>query len=129
MITTTDYVSPLKSKGLSAETIKPHTTPDNSLTPALSYCGTKAKVKFVGSFLKQSKISCTGGKVLNIYMVYELGGSRSRNNDPTLRNCLFGAVTSTKNADIDKYGYSGYGIGLIEYQVFHFHVVNLFKIY
>ena len=25
--------------------------------------------------------------------------------------CLFGAVTFTKNADIDKYGYSGYGIG------------------
>ena len=31
--------------------------------------------------------------------------------DPTLKNCLFGAVTLTKNADIDKYGYSGYGIG------------------
>ena len=129
MITTTDYVSPLKSKGLSAETIKPHTTSDNSLTPALSYCGTKAKVKFVGSFLKQSTISCTGGKVLNIYMVYELGGSRSRNNDPTLKNCLFGAVTLTKNADIDKYGYSGYGIGLVMGIVFHFQVVNLFKIY
>ena len=28
----------------------------------------------------------------------------------TLKNCLFGAVTLTKNADIDKYGYSGYGI-------------------
>ena len=27
-----------------------------------------------------------------------------------LKNCLFGAVTLTKNADIDKYGYSGYGI-------------------
>ena len=26
-------------------------------------------------------------------------------------NCLFGVVTLTKNADIDKYGYSGYGIG------------------
>ena len=31
--------------------------------------------------------------------------------NPTLKNCLFGAVTSTKNADINKYGYSGYGIG------------------
>ena len=31
--------------------------------------------------------------------------------DPTLENCLFGAVTLTKNADIDKYGYSGYGTG------------------
>ena len=28
-----------------------------------------------------------------------------------LINCLFGAVRLTKNADIDKYGYSGYGIG------------------
>ena len=28
-----------------------------------------------------------------------------------IKNCLFGAVTLTKNADIDKYGYSGYGIG------------------
>ena len=27
------------------------------------------------------------------------------------KNCLFGAVILTKNADIDKYGYSGYGIG------------------
>ena len=29
-----------------------------------------------------------------------------------MKNCLFGAVTLTKNADIDKYGYSGYGIRL-----------------
>ena len=28
-----------------------------------------------------------------------------------MKNCLFGAVTLTKNADIDNYGYSGYGIG------------------
>ena len=27
------------------------------------------------------------------------------------QKCLFGAVTLTKNADIDKCGYSGYGIG------------------
>ena len=35
----------------------------------------------------------------------------SNDNDPTLKNGLFGAVTLTKNADIDKYRYSGYGIG------------------
>ena len=39
-----------------------------------------------------------------------LGASGSYSNDPTLKNCLFGAVTLTKNADIDKYGYSGYGM-------------------
>ena len=27
-----------------------------------------------------------------------------------LENCLFGAVSLTKNADIDKYKYSGYDI-------------------
>ena len=67
--------------------------------------------KFTGSCLKQSKVSYNHGKVLNIYIVYELGASSSHITDPTLKNCLFGAVTLTKNADIDKYGYSGYGIG------------------
>ena len=42
--------------------------------------------------------------------IYKLGASSSNINDPTLQNCLFGAVTLTKNADIDIYGYSGYGI-------------------
>ena len=37
VIANTDYVSSWKSKGLSAETIKPPTTSDNSLTPAVSY--------------------------------------------------------------------------------------------
>ena len=55
VITKTDYVSSWKSKGLSAESIKPPTTSDNSLTPALSYYGTKTRVKFVWSCLKQPK--------------------------------------------------------------------------
>ena len=49
--------------------------------------------------------------MVNIYIVYELRTSSSTINDPTLKNCLFVAVTLTKNADIDKYRYSGYGIG------------------
>ena len=36
MITNTDYISSWKSKGLSAESIKPPTTSDNSLAPALN---------------------------------------------------------------------------------------------
>ena len=111
VITDTDYVSPWTSKGLSAESFKPPTTSDNSLTPTLSYYGTKTRVKFTGNSLKQLKISYTNGKVVNIYIVHQLGASSSHVNDPTLNNCLFGAVTLTKNADIDKYGYCGYGIG------------------
>ena len=45
----TDYISSWKSIGLSAESIKPPTTSDNSLTPALNYYGTKTRVKFTGS--------------------------------------------------------------------------------
>ena len=49
-----------------------------------------------------------------------MGASSSHDNDPTLKNCLFGAVTLTKNADIDKYGYSGYGIGFDRKSSFSF---------
>ena len=53
VITNTDYVSSWKSKGLDAESIKPTTTSDNSLTPALNYYCTKTRVKFTRSCLKQ----------------------------------------------------------------------------
>ena len=62
----TDFVSSWKSKGLSTETIKLPTTSYNSLTPIVSYYGTKTRVKFNGSCLKHPKISYTHGKVVNI---------------------------------------------------------------
>ena len=95
IVTNTDYVSSWKSKGLSDESITPPTTSDNSLTPALSYYGFKIRLKFIGSCLKQDKITYTHGKTVNIYTVYELSASDSFNNDPTLKNCLFGAVIVT----------------------------------
>ena len=58
-----------------------------------------------------NKLTYAHKKIVNIYIVYELGASSSNVNDPTLKKCLFGAVSLTKNADIDKYGHSGYGIG------------------
>ena len=58
--------------------------------------------------------------IVNIYIVYELSVSGSNNGDPTLKNCLFGAVTLTKNADIDKYEHSGYGIGFDRRSSFSF---------
>ena len=111
VIANSNYVSSWKSKGLSPETIKGPTTSDNSLTPALSYYGIKTRVKLIGSCLKPPKNSYTCGKVVNIYIVYELGASSFHDNDPARKTLLFGAVTLTKDADIDKYGYSGYGIG------------------
>ena len=100
-----------QSKGLSNKSIKSPTTSDNSLTPELNYYGTKIKIKFTKSCLKQSDHIFTHKKVVNIYIVYKLAASSSHDSDHTLKDCLFGAVTLTKNADIEKYKHSGYGIG------------------
>ena len=69
MIADTDYASSWKSKGLFAETIKPPTTYDNSLTPAVSYYGTKTRVKLNGSCIKQPKSSYAHGNVVKFYIV------------------------------------------------------------
>ena len=102
IIANTKYISEWKSKGLSGKSIKPPPTSDNSLTPLIDYYGYNIRVKFNGSILRQPKFSYTHENVVNIYIVYKLAGSSSHSDDPTLKDCLFGAVTLTKNADIDK---------------------------
>ena len=88
------------------ENITAPTTSDYSLNPQLSYYGTNTRVEFKGSCLKQDKITYNHRKVVNNYIVYEISNSNNNNsNYPTLQNCLFGAVSLTKNADIDKYKY------------------------
>ena len=91
-----DRVLSWQSKGIS-----------NSLNPRLTYYGTKIRVQFTGSCLKQLKFTFTHKKVVSIYIAYELGASSSHISDPTLKNCLLGAGTLTKNADIEKCRYSG----------------------
>ena len=85
MITNTDYILSWKSKGLSDESFKLPTTSDNSLNPKLNFYGTKIRVKCTGSCLKQPKITYNHGKVVNIYIFYELGASSSHFDDPTLK--------------------------------------------
>ena len=115
-----EYVFSWQSKG-SAEVIKLPSTSDNGLKPTLSYClASRIRVKFTKSCLIQDKIIFNHGKVVNIYIAYELGASTSNIGDPTLKNALFGAVTWTKNVDIEKYKYSGYGIGFDRRSSFSF---------
>ena len=85
VIANSDYVSSCKSKGLSAKTIKPSTLSDNSLTAALSYYGTKTRVKFYGSCLKQTKALFDHKTIVNIYIANELGAFSSNSDDPTLK--------------------------------------------
>ena len=47
-----------------------------------------------------------------LYICYTLDRwSRDLNTDFTLGNCLFGSAKLTKNSYLDKYRYTGYGIG------------------
>ena len=116
-----DRVLSWQSKEVSNGSIKPTTTSNNSLTPELNYHNnTKTRAKFKGSCLKQSNFTFTHSKILNIYIVYELGASSSHISDLTLKNCLFGTVALAKNADIDNYKYSGYGIGFDRRSSFSF---------
>ena len=67
-----DYVLSWRSKGLSTESITPPSAPNNFLNPSLNYLATKIRVRFSRSCLKQDKITCTHGKIVNIYIVYEI---------------------------------------------------------
>ena len=80
------------------------------LNPSLYYADTKIRVKCRGDCLKQEKITFNHGKIVNIYIVYEIERSVNISSYPTLENCLFGAVELTKHVDVDLYRYSGYGI-------------------
>ena len=97
---------------MSDENIAAPSAPNNFLNHSLEYLGTKLRARFSGSCLKQNAITYNHGKSVNIYILYKINKTdNTTSSDPTLENCLFGAVTLTKNADIDKYKYSGYGIG------------------
>ena len=76
----------------------------------MNYYGTKRRLEFRGSCLKQDKSTFNHGKLVNIYIVYEINKIYTKFH-PTLLNCLFGAVSTTKNADFDKNKYSACGIG------------------
>ena len=95
-------------KGLSNEKISSVTISDGRVSK-LVYDNTRIKVKFNGDLLKLNKVTHNHGPIVNIYIVYRLSPT-SKDSSVTLQNCLFGAVKLTKNADIDKYKYSGYGI-------------------
>ena len=101
----TTYISSWESKGLSNEKISSITTPSYNQAPSLVYDNVKIKLKFVGSLLKQDKITYNNGSIINIYIVYRLSSSIS--SDIALENCLFGAVKIKKILKINTY--SRYG--------------------
>ena len=115
-VTNSQNISSWRSKGLSDEEIKVV----NGLYPSVNYVNEKLRLKFEGSCLAQTKVTYTHKNIVNIYIVYEIGATTRNSYDPKLINGLFGAVTLLKNSDINKFGYTGYGIGFDRGTTFSF---------
>ena len=96
---------------MSNEKFTPHFTSNNSLSPKLVWMNnSRIKLEFEGSCLKQDKASFIPSNVVNLYTAYELNTwSQDLNAEFTVKDCLFGAAKLTKNANPNKYSYSGYG--------------------
>ena len=67
-------------------------------------------LEFNGNYFEQTKVTLPSN-VVNIYIVYKLDPISSAGSpDYIIQNALFGAVKITKNTDISKNKYEGYGI-------------------
>ena len=84
-----------------------------SLSAKLIWNNSRIRSKIEVSCLKhEDKVPFTPSNLVNLFVVYNLDTwSRDLNTDFILKYCLCGSVKLTKNADPDKYKYSGYGIG------------------
>ena len=59
---------------------------------------------------QENAVPFTPNNVVNLFIAHELNRwSQDLNTDFTLKLCLFAVAKLTKNADPDKYKYSGYG--------------------
>ena len=105
-------------KWISDERINSIKKPNHSITPNLDYYGTKTRVEFNGSYLKQDSVTFNHKKVVNIYIVYEISKSINISDYLTLENCLFGAVSLSGMDILDM------ELGLIGMEVSHFLVLD-----
>ena len=106
-------ISERKSKRLSHKKFTPPYTANKSLSPKGLWNKARVRLWFKERCLKQeNKALFSPNNVINLFIVYWLGRwTRDLSTDFTLTDCLFGAVKLTKNADRDKYKYSGYDKG------------------
>ena len=81
----------------------------NNNSPILLNKNNGLGVTFNGHYMKQNKLDYTHGKIINLYIVYELKNRRNESPDFTVQNGLFGAVKITKNANTSHYKCEGYG--------------------
>ena len=112
---------------MSNEKISSVTKSSLSQPPSLLYNNARIKPIFSRDFLKQDKVTHNHEPIVNIYIVYRLSPVVINTSSVTPENCLFGAVKLTKNDDIDKYKYSGYGTGFDSRGTFNIQAEGLAK--
>ena len=95
------------------EKFTPLITSNKCRSPKLVWYNSRIKLKFKGSCIKQEdKTVFTPKNVVNIFIVYDFDTwPRDINTDFTFKNCFFGSVKLTKNAEPNNYKYSSQGIG------------------
>ena len=107
----TSQIDLWKSNGVSEENIENTTKSESNFAQTFVDHYFLPVLSFNGHYLIKSNINIPK-KVINLNISYELTPwLRNLNTNFTLNNCLFGSVKLTKNADPDKYKYSGYNIG------------------
>ena len=84
-----NYIYHWKSKGLSDERLYSITAFNQTVTPELSFYGTKTRVEFNASCLKQDKVTYNHGTIVNMYIVYDISKNCSISSYQALENYLF----------------------------------------
>ena len=82
----------------------------NNNSPTLLNKNNRLGVTFNGNYMEQNKLGYANGKIVNLYIVYELINRRVDNPAFTVHNGLFGAIKITKNVNTSHCKYEGYGI-------------------
>ena len=118
----TTRIESWKYNGISKERTENITKSDSNFAPTFIDHQLLPDLNFNGHCLikKKNNISVPK-KVKNLYISSTLDLQlKNLNTDFTLGNCLFGSEKLTKNADPDKYKYTGYGIGFASRSEFLF---------
>ena len=103
----------MESKGLSNKKLTTPTTTDNSHSISI-------KLYEDSTFcLEQRNATFTPPDRVLLFIVHKLDTwSQDLNPDFTLKDCFLGSIKLAKNADPDKYVYSGYDIGFNSHSEF-----------
>ena len=107
----TTHIYSWKSNRTSEENFGNIIKSDSNFEPTFVNHHVLPDINFNGHRLINNNISILK-KVINLYISYIINPWLGNlNRDFTLNNCLFGSAKLTRNADLEKYKYSGYGKG------------------